>query len=110
MMSTERAGMALVLQMPKELITLDERLRFCEVVREKLRRTHNDWGALYAAGRISEQEWQKFLATMFDPCNRAVDTAILALRAEPKEAARALPDDDKEMVVVDLAKCFAEVL
>jgi len=43
-MSTERAGMALVLQMPKELIALGDRLRFCEVVREKLRRTHNDCG------------------------------------------------------------------
>jgi len=105
-MSTERASVSVVLDIPRELVTLDERLRFCEVVREKLRRTHNDWGASYAAGRISEQEWQKFLATAFDPCNRAVDTAILALRAEPKEAARALADDAKEMQAVDLSTCF----
>ena len=78
--------------LPPDKITLDAKLEYCELVREKLRREHNAMGALFTDGKITEAEWEAYKRDVFSPKNTATSEAILAVRQVPKDAARALDD------------------
>jgi hypothetical protein len=95
------------LKIPPDRLTLDAKLTFCEIVREKLRREHNAQGLLFATGKLSKAAWEAYLANEFVPKNDATSVSLLAVRATPKDAARALADSAPAMLAVDLKTVFA---
>ena len=96
----------LELTIPADNTTLDAKLYYCEVAREKLRREHNVMGQQFTDGKISEEQWETYLREEFSPKNTATSEAILAVRQVPKQAARALADDASDMQAVDLDSAF----
>lgn len=96
------------LVIPPAKVSLADRLAYCEQVREKLRREHNAQGALFRDGKLTEAEWEAYKRDVFGPKNTATSNAILAIRQEPKTAARALADDSAAMLAVDLDATFRE--
>ncbi len=97
----------LELRVPEGMTDYRERCRFAEMAREKLRRLHNAKAAERLSGKLSEEEWERFLREEFEPRNAAVTGALLSLRGEIKADARATPDSDAEMAAVDLEACFS---
>lgn len=90
----------LTLTIPPDKTTLADRLLYAEQVREKLRREHNAWGAAFERGVIMKAEWEAYLKDDYEPRDNAVGNAILGLRAEPKDAARAASDDALKSIVL----------
>ena len=99
----------LTLVIPGHLTAFYDRLRFAELVREKVRRAHNVVGAAFREGEITEAEWETYKKETFSPRNHATTDAILALRAEPKDAVRALSDQTAELTSISLVEVFKAV-
>ncbi len=97
------------LNIPPEKVTLDARLEYCELVREKLRREYNAQGTLFRDGKIAEKEWDAYKRDVFGPKNTATSNAIVAVRQVPKDAARALNDADAKLTVIDTNAVFSDV-
>jgi len=98
----------LILQIPSELTTFDERLSYAECVREKLRREHNAMGAKFRDGKLSQAEWDQYRNEVFAPRNYATTDAILSVRNEVKSDARELPDDSPAMTRISISDVFCE--
>ena len=94
---------------PPEKLTLDAKLEYCELVREKLRREHNAMGVLFTDGKISEAQWETYKRDVFGPKNTATSEAILAVRQVPKVAARVLDDKDAKIAAIDTDAVFSDV-
>ena len=96
------------LPIPPVKTTLDAKLYWCELVREKLRREHNAKGADFRDGKLTKEQWEAYLSDDFGPKNTATSEAILAVRAVPKTDARAKDDADADMAAVDLKAVFTD--
>jgi len=104
------AGKRLIVKMPSTTMSYEEKAEWLELLREKLRRQHNEMGRKFRERQISEVEWEKYKANVFGPRNTAISEAILAHRALKKQAVRALSDDHAKMTAISLPDCFEEVV
>jgi len=98
----------LTVKMPSTTMSYEEKAEWLELLREKLRRQHNEMGRKFRKKEISEAEWRAFLRNSFEPRSTALDWAILTHRNEKSDAVRALSDDDSKIADVKLAECFEE--
>ncbi len=96
----------LTVKMPVEIVDFEPRIEHLELLREKIRREHNDTGDAFRTGQIIEKEWNDYKSDVFGPRNEAVGVAICETRNEKKEAARDLAVDDTKMTELVVADSF----
>jgi len=72
--------MALNLTYPPAADNNFKKYYICYRLQEKLRLIHNNWGAKFRNGEITEAEWHEFLDTWFEPRSKLVIEEILRIR------------------------------
>ena len=70
---------------PKAVKNVALKYAFTYAVQEALRLRHNDEGAKFRNGEITEVEWKAFLNGWYEPRSRTVTTDLLELRQVCKD-------------------------
>lgn len=66
---------------PIDCITPAERTEFCYRAQELLRLRHNVMGKKYKDGKITKEQWERFLKEKFEPLSQKICKGITDNRA-----------------------------
>ena len=71
---------------PGQCKNAKDRTAFFYRAQEKLREEHNRMGKKFREGKITQEEWQRYLAEEFEPTSDEIVAGILAARRELKDS------------------------
>ena len=89
----------LTLTIPVGKTSWAAQVAYCLAAREVLRREHNTQGALFRDGKLSQEDWDTYVAEVFRPKNAMISERLNQLKQEPASG---------DLAEVDLETTFSE--
>ena len=84
---------------PENIVGYIDKLEYCYIAQEKLRLVHNEQGELRRIGKISKDDFDRWVAVYFSPCQIAVSEEIIQQRKQCKASGRWVCEIDKTFKV-----------